>query len=116
MNRRKRGNGEGSIFKLNDGRWRAAISIGKDVQGKPKRKTFTAGTRHEVKEQLAKALNDQRLGIPIASDRVTISRFLEDWLEQVVKPSVKPKTHRTYADLVRLHIEPAIGSYLLTKL
>lgn len=33
-----------------------------------------------------------------------------------MKPSVKPKTYRTYADLVRLHIEPALGTYLLTNL
>lgn len=80
MNRRKRGNGEGSIFKLKDGRWRAAISIGKGLQGKPKRKVFTAATRHEVKEQMAKTLTDQRLGLPVAPDRMTVSHFLEAWL------------------------------------
>jgi hypothetical protein len=29
MGRRKRGNSEGSIYKLQDGRWRAVVSLGK---------------------------------------------------------------------------------------
>ena len=41
MRKRKRGNSEGSIYKMQDGRWRAAVTTGKDVGGKPKRKVFT---------------------------------------------------------------------------
>jgi hypothetical protein len=53
---KKRGNSEGSIYQMKDGRWRAAVSIGKDGNGRPKRKVFTASTRHEVADELKTAL------------------------------------------------------------
>ncbi len=116
MSKRKRGNNEGSIYKLDDGRWRAALTIGKDASGKPKRKVFTAYTRHEVNEQLTAALRDLHLGILVVTEKQTLQTFLTHWLEQVVKTRVRPKTFRTYSDLVKHHIAPALGSIELAKL
>jgi integrase len=112
----KRGNGEGSIYQTKDGRWRAAVSAGKDANGKPKRVVFTKPTRHEVKDELTKALENQRIGLPIVTEKQPLRQFLADWLDQVVKPGVRPKTHRTYADIVKLHIGPGLGDVPLGKL
>ena len=116
MPKRKRGNSEGSIYKMADGRWRAAVSIGRDAKGKLKRKTFTKATRHEVQDELAKALRDQQLGINISPERITLDAYLERWLGDVVKPGCSFKTHRTYSDLVHQHITPALGRQPLQKL
>ncbi len=116
MSKRKRGNSEGSIYRMQDGRWRAAVTVGKDADGTPKRKVFTAGTRHEVKDQLTDALKDLRLGIPVVSEKQTVERFLAHWLDQVVKARVRPKTYRTYPDLVKNHLTPGIGDVPLGKL
>jgi integrase len=113
---KKRGNSEGSIYQMQDGRWRAAVTIGKDPNGKPKRKVYTAATRHAVKDQLTDALKDLKSGMPIVSEKQTVARFLTHWLDEVVKPTVRPKTHRTYSDLVKKHIAPAIGQVPLGKL
>ena len=43
----KRGNNEGRIYKLADGRWAATIDLGWQ-DGKRKRKTFYGQTRREV--------------------------------------------------------------------
>jgi hypothetical protein len=43
---------------MQDGRWRAAVSAGKGADGRPKRKVFTAATRHEVADEMTKALRD----------------------------------------------------------
>ncbi len=111
----KRGNGEGSIYQMADGRWRAAVSDGYR-SGKPIRKVYTAATRSEVKDKLTRALRDQQQGIPLAPERITVGGFLQLWLRDVAKPGVRPKTFRTYDDLVRLHIAPALGSKPLAKL
>lgn len=116
MAKRRRGNNEGSIYKMSDGRWRAAVSVGKDVNGKPKRKVFTKATRHEVQSELAKALRDVQLGLPIVSEKQTVAKFLDHWLNEVVKPRVRPKTFRTYSDLVQNHITPCLGDLPLGKL
>ena len=118
--RGKRGNSEGSIYPMKDGRWRAAVSTGKDASGKPQRKVFTAGTRHEVAEALKTALSDQQRGININPGKQTVGEFLSSWSNDVVKPSVRPKTHRTYSDFVKNHLAPVsgsgIGSFQLAKL
>jgi len=116
MPKRRRGNNEGSIYQMQDGRWRAAVTAGRNVYGKPQRKVFTAATRHEVKDQLTDALKDLRLGIPIVTEKQTIAQFLTRWLEQSAKPKVRPKTLRTYSDFVKNHISPAIGEIALGKL
>ena len=73
--KRRRGHREGSIYKLKDGRWRAAVSVGwKD--GKRIRKTFTGRTRYAVAEQMKAALRSQQQGLPIAPDRQTVGQFL----------------------------------------
>jgi len=116
MPKRKRGNSEGSIYKMTDGRWRASVTVGWDAAGKQIRKIFTKPTCHEVQDELKKALRDQQLGIPIVSEKQTVEKFLDHWLDQVVKPSVRPKTLRTYSDIAKKHIAPAIGDIALGKL
>ena len=101
---------------MQDGRWRAAVSVGKDANGKPKRQVFTKATRHEVQDELAKALRDVQLGLPIVSEKQSVAKFLDHWLSQIVKPSVRPKTFRSYSDLVKNHISPGIGGTPLGKL
>jgi hypothetical protein len=81
---------------MQDGRWRAAVTVGKDAYGKPKRKVFTAATRHEVKDQLNDALKDLKLGRLVAPEKQTVGQFLTWWLEAVVKPSARPKTMKAY--------------------
>ena len=54
--------------------------------------------------------------MPIVSEKQTTAKFLDHWLDQVVKSRVRPKTLRTYSDLVRKHIAPAVGEVPLGKL
>ena len=71
----KRGNNEGSIYSMADGRWRSAIWLGWKVNptGKtvPNRKVFTGRTRKEVQDKLTAALRDQQLGVPVIQQKQT---------------------------------------------
>ncbi len=75
----KRGNGEGSIFKDSNGRWRVSLSAG-EVDGKRKRLTRIAKTRAD-----AVVLRDQmraELARPKQTeDPTTVSEWLHTWLE-----------------------------------
>jgi hypothetical protein len=82
MPKRKRGNAEGSIYKMQDGRWRAVVTIGKNAEGNPKRKVFKAATRHAVQDQLAVGLRDLQLGLLVAPERQSVSQFLTWWLNE----------------------------------
>lgn len=94
----RRGNNEGSIYKRKDGRWAATINFGWQ-DGKYKRKTFYGKTRQEVQEKLTEALHTFQQGLPITTERQTIGHFIERWLEDSVKPSVRPKTYASYAQI-----------------
>jgi len=111
----KRGQNEGSIYKRKDGRWAGAVSLGY-VGGKLKRKAVYGGTRREVQDRMTVILRDQLRGIPAIGERQTLADFLERWLSDVVRPSVRPRTHTSYEQLVRLHLKPALGRLPLVKL
>jgi integrase len=119
MPKRKRGNAEGSIYKLQDGRWRAAVMVGwkiaPDGQRVPDRKIFTAPTRHEVAGELGDALKARRSGINIKPEKQTVAGFLNDWLE-AIKHDVSPATFVSYEATCRLHLMPTLGKIELAKL
>jgi len=113
--KKKRGSNEGTIFKLPDGRWRAMVNLGYR-NGKRWRKPIEARTRQDVQQRLTAALRDRQLGFNISPERQNVGEFLNSWLAAVVKPSVKPKTHRTYSDLCKLHLIPGLGRRSLAQL
>jgi integrase len=108
----KRGNGEGSIyFQASRDRWAGAVTLENG-----KRKVLYGKTRQEVARKLAAALRDIDQGLPIPGGRLTVGRFLTEWLEQAARPTLKPSTYLSYAELIRLHIVPALGARPLVKL
>lgn len=115
MAKKKRGQGEGSIFEERPGKWRATLSLGWQ-NGRRVRKVFTAKTRAEVQQKLTKALRDRQQGMPVTANHLTLGAFLDGWLKEVATPAVRPKTLRTYSDLIELHIKPGLGKKPLAKL
>src|SRR5437588_382556 len=110
----KRGQGEGSIYQRDDGRWTATISLGyKD--GKRVRKSFYGKTRREVQNQLTVALRELQQGIAPANDKQTTGQCLATWLESV-KPSIRPRTWIRYEQYVRVHALPDLAKVPLSKL
>ncbi len=107
----RRGQGEGSIYLRKDGRWCASITL-----ENRKRKTFYGKTRKEVQEKLRVALNEQKQGILSTGPQQTVKQFLEQWLEEVHKPSIRIGTYKGYRGYLDKHILPALGHIPLQKL
>jgi integrase len=104
---KRRGQNEGTIFEEKPGRWVALLTLGHEVKdGKRRRirKKFTGSSRQDVQRRLTAALNTQQRGGVIRTDRTTVAGFLAEWLESTVKPSVRPKTLRSYEQMVRNHL------------
>ena len=114
MNRKRRGRGEGSIFKRGDGVWCAKLSFGYGQDGKRQTKTLYAESKGAVQEKLRR---EQAKGAGALRDsaRWTVTKYLTRWLE-TVKPTVEPGTWKPYEVHCRLHIIPAIGSTPLCRL
>ena len=112
---KRRGSKEGSIFQRQDGRWCGIISLGWQG-GRRVRKSYYADTQAEVLEKIACAKNDLRRGLPITTERQTVAQFLDHWLADSIKPSVRTLTHEQYSKFVRLYLAPVIGGVQLAKL
>jgi integrase len=115
MMARKRNAGEGSIFERSDGRWCAQLDLGWEG-GKRRRKYVYGATAQEVRDQLLQARSDRAAGLPVVVGRQTVAQFLQDWLENSVKPSVRPLTHEQYRQHVKLYLAPLLGHHRLSKL
>ena len=111
---RKRGNGEGSITKRREGRWMARYTI-HTIEG-PKRKTLYAKTRAEAAAKLAKALAERDGGVAFDASRMTFGAYLERWLSDAVRDTVKERTLMRYEQVCRLHLAPTLGCVRLPKL
>jgi integrase len=107
----KRGHGEGSIYQRKDGRWVAVITL-----ENRKRKMFYGKTRKEVQEKLRVALNEQKQGILATGPQQTVRQFLEQWLEEVHKQSLRPSTYKAYRMYLDKRIFPILGYLQLQKL
>ena len=112
----KRGNGEGSISKRQDGSYVAVVSV-PGPGGTRRRKSYYGKTREQAASKLNKALGDLQRGItPVMNERTTVRQYLNSWLEDAVKPNHRSSTYVSYEGSVRLHIVPALGHIQLTKL
>lgn len=106
----RRGHGEGTIVKRADGRWMGAMTLPNG-----NRKWFYGKSRKDVSLQLNAALQDREKGLLVTSPNQTVAQYLDRWLKDSVKSSVRPRTYECYELNVR-RLVPHIGRLLLSKL
>jgi integrase len=111
---KKRGNGEGSITKRSDGRWMARYTV-RTIKG-PQRRTVYGRTRAEASAKLAKAMADRDGGLIFDAGSLTVGDYLDRWLSNSVKDTVRERTYERYEEILRLHVKPALGRLKLKAL
>ena len=99
MATKRRGHGEGSVFRRGDGLWVAVADLGYEG-GRRKRKWLYAKARREVQVKLAAARRSVDDGLPLPSERQTLGQFLQRWLTDVAEPNLRPRTFIRYRELL----------------
>ncbi|MBC7341192.1 MAG: site-specific integrase [Clostridia bacterium] len=113
---KRRGNGEGTIYKRSDGTWAGQVTVGYDPEtGRPRRKSFYGRTRKEVADKMAEVLRSVRTGTYVEPVKTTLAEWLDCWLAGK-KGQLKPSTFESYERLIDTHIKPALGKTPLAKL
>ena len=114
---KKRANGEGSIRKKPSGRWEGRYTQGIDpVTGRAIQKSVSAKTQAECKEELAKAIRENR-GVPLNhTGDYTAAEWCRLWFETYSKPNIRYNTAKGYEGIIEHHIIPAIGAIKLKQL
>jgi len=104
----RRGNGEGSITRhKKSGLWMARYTV--ETPTGPKRRTIYAETRKEAAEKLAKALADRANGIVFDDKNLTLGEYLDRWLSDAVRGTVRESTYSRDKYLATNHVKPSIG-------
>jgi integrase len=73
-------------------------------------------TRAEVSRKLTEAMADRDGGLLYDAGKLTIGEYLNKWLADSVKGTVKETTYANYAYITRKHISPALGHVKLKTL
>lgn len=105
----RRRNGDGNTYRHKNG-WRTVIEY--------KGQTVTAmGRSEQESRRLAKAklaaLPAFNANLIPGANKLQVSGFLTDWLENKHKPEIAITTYRRYESLIRVHVIPAIGELKL---
>ncbi len=111
---KKNANGEGSVFQRKDGRWVAQYAV--PSHGTTKYRQFYGKTQKEAIHKREEARARENAGLVFEASRTTVGEYLDRWLIESVKDSVKPGTYDSYSDLVRRHVIPALGRTKLKNL
>ncbi len=115
--KKRRGKGEGTIYQRKEDKlWVGQATTGYDpLTGKPKKKTIYGKTRKEVVQKLTKISVLIAEGNYIETN-LTVSQWLNIWLKDYMKNTLRPKTYESYEMFIRLHINPIIGRIKLKDL
>ena len=113
----KNGNGEGSIYehKRNGKKvgYRGAYWI-HTAEG-PKRRYVSGKTREVVRRKLTKAMSDRDGGLVFDDENTSVGEFLDKWLSDCVRGSVRESTFDRDSYLICVHLKPALGRIKLSK-
>ena len=119
----RRAKGEGTIRKRVDGRWEGWFAIGKDENGKTKRKSVTAKTKAECQEKLIKAQEQYDEEQKILSSHTyltdsnpTLETWYDIWINTFCKGVIKDYTVVGYSSRFKLYILPEFGKMKLSEI
>src|ERR1019366_10795385 len=71
--------------------------------------SFLTRTRSAVRERFRGAAGPDTVGMPAADEELTVGAFLESWLTEVARVTVRPRTYVSYRYVVELHLAPGLG-------
>src|SRR3954462_13733505 len=103
--RKRSVHGSGSVFQRKDGRWEAKFK----VEETGKYKSLYASTEKEAYKKLQDALFQQNQGILATGEQQTVRQFLEYWLEDVQKPTIRLGTYLNNQTFIHKHLLPGLG-------
>lgn len=83
--------------------------------GKRVHRRVSAPTRKECDARLRAAIQTSERGGSVADERLSVRAYSDRWLA-AIESTVRPATYRRYADMLRLHVLPAVGGIQVAKL
>lgn len=106
---KRRPSGDGMVRKRDDGRWEGRIVVGHKDNGDPIFRYVYGNTQKELLSKLHQQL-ERFEGVELTEDsRMTLSEWLDRWLEEYAAQTVRPSTLNGYRNYADKYIKPNLG-------
>lgn len=110
-------NNASSIYKGGDGYWHGRVTVGVRDDGRPDRRHVSSKSRADVVKKVRALERAREEGkVQAIGQHWTVRQWLEHWLENIARPSVRENTYSGYRVDVHVHLIPAIGAHKLRTL
>lgn len=109
---RKRYRTDGSHY------WQITIELPKDpITGKRVRKYKSVeGTKKDAERAMHEYIRELEKGYYVTDSKITISEWIDTWLEVYIIPNVSPTTLSRYQGMIKRYIKPIIGHMQVQQL
>src|SRR5439155_3270064 len=108
---------KGSLREQGEESWELRVYLGRGPDGRKLYKSHTVkGTKRHAQNELNELLSKLQRGEYVSSSRMTVAEYLDRWLRDYARVNVAAKTYERYAEIVHVHLAPALGHHLLPRL
>ena len=112
---KRRPSGDGMVRKREDGRWEGRIVVGHKENGDSIFRYIYADNQKELTAKLRQNI-DAYQGVDLTEEsRMTLSEWLDRWLEQM-SLTLRPDTLKRYRGDMDRHVKPYLGHKKLTQI
>lgn len=112
---KRRPSGDGMVRKREDGRWEGRIVVGHKANGDSIFRYIYADTQKELTAKLRQNINAYQ-GVDLTEESsMTLSQWLDKWLEEYVKGTIRESTLEGYRRDIMNHVIPYLGVKPLRK-
>ncbi|MBF6515580.1 tyrosine-type recombinase/integrase [Nocardia cyriacigeorgica] len=107
--KRRRPRGEGAFYKrTSDNLWIGAVTY-EDEYGKTRRATVSSTDKGLAMEKFRQLRAQVEIGAFRPRGKMTAAKWLEYWVQEMIKPNKAPDTYRSYRGIIDNQIVPFIG-------
>ena len=106
---KRRPNGEGMIRQKKKGQWEGRIVVGHKENGNPIFRYVYAKTQKELLDKLHYKIDEYRDTELTEDSNMTLSEWLDKWLTEYMKGTIRDSTLKGYEKYVESYIKPALG-------
>ncbi len=111
-----RANGDGDVYPRKNKEGKLTSYRGAYVGPDGKRRYVSGKTKEEARKGLREARSNADAGLVFDAGKLAVSEYLDRWLTDSVKDTVRQRTYERYESIVRVHIKPEIGRVKLKAL
>lgn len=98
--------------------WQITIELPKDpITGKRNRRYKTVvGTKKDAERAMHEYIREIEKGYYVTDSKITISEWIDTWLEVYIVPNVSPTTLSRYQGMIKRYIKPLLGHIQVQQL